>query len=105
LSGKVEYKYANNPPASFVAPEETITDNPYWTTYCCDLDLKKGVKLLEEKSSNFGDCKCPKFIYDDSEKIMDFAYGSDTLIYKDYEGWKAFFHTGKEFGCCHWEGI
>lgn len=49
----------------------------------------------------FGECKNPKFVY--QEEITWKDEQSDMLIYWDYEGYSAWFETGSEFGCIHFE--
>jgi hypothetical protein len=58
---------------------------------------------MEERITKFiypyGDCSCPKFIY---EQDLDNIAPDDSLVYWDYEGCGADFHTCPNFGCIHW---
>jgi hypothetical protein len=48
-------------------------------------------------TSLFGDCDCTKFVYSGTSDLE----ATDSLIYWDYESYKAGFVTGKDFGCIH----
>jgi hypothetical protein len=60
----------------------------------------------------FGDCSNPKFIYGKSDTIyypfdrtLEQNYPVDALLYRDYENYMAWFETGENFGCIHFEEI
>lgn len=55
---------------------------------------------LYEKIKSYGECDCPKFIYDyDFDKHEE----KDILSYWDCESYNAGFEVGEEFGCIHFE--
>lgn len=58
--------------------------------------------VKEEKKENFfGDCSCPKFVYDVTSEERSQLENSDQLSYCDNEAYAAHFSTGKNFGCVH----
>ncbi len=68
----------------------------------------EGKNVLQTKESAFGKCKNKKFIYIQSDgydnvQNIDLEHQSDTLLYSDYEAYSAFFITGENFGCIHYE--
>jgi len=59
----------------------------YWTKNNCDYEY-----------THLGDCDCPKWV----DGCMGDA-PPDGVKYHDYEGYMAYFETGEDFGCIHWE--
>jgi hypothetical protein len=100
VSGRLKYEACGKDGP----PEPTIIDEPYWTDWePPNFELERGIKILETKPSNFGSCKCPRFMYGDHFEDVAYEDDSDALIYVDYEGWNAYYYTGKDFGCVHGE--
>lgn len=54
------------------------------------------------RGANFGECVSAKFMYSGAGVSLEPQL--DTLIYWDYEAYKAGFYVGQEFGCIHWAG-
>ena len=57
-----------------------------------------------------GECECPKFIYSGQiageeliARLREVAPNKDYLLYWDIESYAAYFSTGPNFGCKHWE--
>lgn len=56
---------------------------------------------IEHRDIDNGKCKCKKFVYDDwSGTIYPL---NDKLEYFDYDGYRAGFSVGENFGCIHFK--
>lgn len=54
-----------------------------------------------EHDSKFGECSCPKIIYDADD--MRNENTPDAFLYEDSEQYNAWHRTGQDFGCIHFE--
>lgn len=59
-------------------------------------------KNTDKYYKNYGECDCIKFVYDGFGNDPDYNV-TDQLIYSDYEGYRAYFNVGQDFGCIHFE--
>ena len=57
----------------------------------------------EEKEKGFGECSCPKFKYESAYDWKERKITKDSLLYMDYEWYRAYIDVGEEFGCIHFK--
>lgn len=78
---------------SLMNKKQTCKNCKYWQE-------DKGFMESHKTLSSFGTCQCPKFKYD-PPNYNDLA--EDEFVYCDMEHYEAYFETGAEFGCIHFE--
>lgn len=69
------------------------------------LHVGKVLCIVSEKRCHYGKCSNPKFVYTQTWEVRGDVEKTpgDGLSYNDDEGQGAYFHTGQDFGCIHFE--